>query len=107
MYGRKTLRIIPVTSSDSDCSAFSSELGGEPVSSPFFRIMREYAANRGQALGSPYSYGSDDHEVMSPISTRSETTDQYNMRIKRQNECVKRVGTMGFIGCLACLFVCF
>lgn len=105
MYGRKTLRIVPTISSDSDCSAFSSELGGEPVSSPFFRIMREYVANR-DVLGSPYSYSSDG-EVITPISTRSETTDQYNMRMKRQNNCVKRTGFLGLIGCLACLFTCF
>ena len=105
MLGRKTLRIVPTVSSDSDSSAFSEFLGGDPVTPQFQRFMRDYpAACRRAGVGgvpsSPYACHSD-------ISTQSETSVQYNMRIRRQNKCIKCTGTMGFIGCVACLFACF
>jgi len=107
MYGRKTLRIVPVISSDSDCSDFSEFLGGDPVTPQFIRFMRDYpvavrAAADGNVLSSSYACN-----VSASISTQSETDAEYNMRIRRQNKCIKCFGTMGFISCLACLFTCF
>ena len=109
MYGRKTLRIVPVTSSDSDCSAFSEFLGGDPVTPQFQRFMRDYpvavrAAAGGGVLRSSYACNNN---VSTPNSTRSETSDQYNTRIRRQNACAKRTGIIGLISCFACLFTCF
>ena len=89
MIGRKTLRIIPVTSSDSDCSDFSEFLGGDPVTPQMERFMRDFpVAVRGGVLSSPYAYNS----YVSAPSKRSETSAQYNMRIKRQNKCAKCIG---------------
>ena len=110
MYGRKTLRIVPVISSDSDGSYFSEFLGGDPVTPQFQRFMRDYpaavrAAACGGALNSPYAC--NNNNISMPKSTQSETSDQYNTRIRRQNACTKRTGIIGLISCFACLFTCF
>ena len=71
--------------------------------------MRDYpvavrAAAGGNVLSSSYAYNSN---ASTSIPTQSETDAEYNMRIRRQNKCVKCFGISGFISCLACLFTCF
>jgi len=68
-----------------------------PATPPFFRVMREY--ERRETLNLPnFSYSSDGYE--SDGSIRSETSHEYDQRIKRQNSRVKCCSILSLLGCL-------
>ena len=97
MRGRSTRKIVPVWSDDSMYEA-------TPVRDPFFRITDqerrntlEAPPNRNCASGSPFSYGSDGWETAS--ANYSETSGEYNARIKRQNSCFKCFSVLSFLAC--------
>ena len=106
--GRSTRKIVPVLSDDSVYNA-------TPVRDPFFGYMEEYAKRRKTLQFSPTSfspngYASSDSNESSASneaggyhcrSVDSESSYQYNERIKRENRCVKCCSILSFIACLA------
>jgi hypothetical protein len=93
---RSTRKIVPVWSDDSMYEA-------TPVRDPFFKTMEQYNTleappSRNCATGSPLSYGSGEWETAS--ANCSETSGEYNARIKRQNSCFKCCSFLSFLACV-------
>ena len=103
--GRSTRKIVPVLSDDSMYNT-------TPVRDPFFRKMEEWAERRRTLQFSPTSFSpsgppngyessaSDESGDNYCRSVDSESSYQYNERIKRENRCVKCCSIMSFIACL-------
>ena len=79
-----------------------------PVRDPFFRKMEEWAERRRTLQFSPTSFSPNGYESSASNesgdnycrSVDSESSYQYNERIKRENRCVKCCSIMSFIACL-------
>ena len=99
--GRSTRKIVPVLSDDSMYNA-------TPVRDPFFRKMEEWTERRRTLQFSPTSFSPNGYESSASDesggnycrSVDSESSYQYNERIKRENRCVKCCSIMSFIACL-------
>ena len=105
--GRSTRKIIPVLSSSSDDSMYDAT----PVRDPFFRKMEEWTERRRTLQFSPTSFSPsgppNGYESSASNdsgnycrSVDSESSYQYNERIKRQNKCLKCCSVLSFLGCL-------
>ena len=98
--GRSTRKIVPVLSDDSMYNA-------TPVRDPFFRKMEEWTERRRTLQFSPTSFSPNGYESSASDesggnycrSVDSESSYQYNERIKRENRCVKCCSIMSFIAC--------
>ena len=98
---RSTRKIVPVLSDDSMYNA-------TPVRDPFFRKMEEWTERRRTLQFSPTSFSPNGYESSASDesggnycrSVDSESSYQYNERIKRENRCVKCCSIMSFIACL-------
>ena len=101
---RSTRKIVPVLSDVSDDSMYNTT----PVRDPFFRKMEEWAERRRTLQFSPTSFSPNGYESSASNesggnycrSVDSESSYQYNERIKRENRCVKGCSIMSFIACL-------
>ena len=85
-------KIVPVWSDDSMYDA-------TPVRDPFFRNMEEYERRKTLKLSRPIVYSPVNNGYESS-SISSETSHEYNQRIKRENSCVKCCSFLSFLGCL-------
>ena len=99
--GRSTRKIVPVLSDVSDDSMYNAT----PVRDPFYRKMEEWTERRRTLQFSPVNNGyessaSDESGGNYCRSVDSESSYQYNERIKRENRCVKCCSIMSFIACL-------
>ena len=96
IMGRSTRKIIPVLSSSSDDSMYDAT----PVRDPFFRTMAEYQRRVTLHLPHPIVNNGYESSNESGGSVRSETSYQYNERIKCQIKCFKCCSVLSVLGCL-------
>ena len=100
---RSTRKVVPAWSDDSMYDA-------TPVRDPFFRNMEEYAERRKTLQFSPTSFSPtgppNGYESSASNdsgnycrSVDSESSYQYNKRIKRQNKCIKCCPFFTIIAC--------
>ena len=86
---RSTRKIVPVWSDESMDNA-------SPATPTFIRVMREY--ERRKTLNLPnFSYSPNSYESDGSIS--SETSYEYNQRIKRKNSCIKCCSVLSILAC--------
>ena len=100
---RSTRKIVPVWSDDSMYEA-------TPVRDPFFKNMEEWTERRRTLQFSPTSFSPsgppNGYESSASNdsgnycrSVDSETSGEYNARIKRQNSCFKCCSILSFLAC--------
>ena len=101
---RSTRKVVPAWSDDSMYDA-------TPVRDPFFRNMEEYTERRKTLQFSPTSFSptgppngyessaSNESGGNSCRSFNSETSHEYNERIKRENKCIKCCPFVAIIAC--------
>ena len=95
--GRSSRKVVPIWSDESMYNT-------TPVPDPFFRNMEEYTERRKTLQFSPVNNGyesstSDESSSNYCRSVSSETSYQYNERIKRENKCFKCCSVLSFIAC--------
>jgi len=103
--GRSTRKIVPVLSDVSDDSMYNAT----PVPDPFYKKMEEWTERRRTLQFSPTYFSPVNNGYESSASNESggnycrsvdsESSYQYNERIKRENRCVKCCSIMSFIAC--------